>query len=156
MSTTTNIQAKFKQLFHTAGANTTDTSDTVDSLNDVIVNIKLPNGNDGNAAVGAANSSVTFTLPYSAKLYKAYLSSTNAIDNAAADTIFVNVSVNGTAAIAFNSDNLASTLAANTATALTVTNASLSAGNAVVVSYAQQTVANNFVDGILTLVFQRT
>jgi len=155
MSTTTNIITKQKQLDYNSGANAAVVSDAVDALHYEIVNIKLPLDNDGNSAATAENSQVAFTLPFAATLTSAYLSSTNAIDNAAADTIFVNVSVNAVSSIAFDSDDLAASIAANAVSALTVTEKDLAAGEVVLVAYAQQTAANNYLDGILQLNFRR-
>lgn len=154
MSTTTNIVTKQKQANYNAGANSSDVDSAVEALHYEIVNVKLPSGNDGNAASAAANSSISFTLPFAATLTSAYMSSINAIDNAIADTIFVNVSVNGVSSIAFDSD-ATDGIAANGIATLTVTEADLDAGETVLVAYAQQTPANNYVDGVLQLVFKR-
>lgn len=158
MSVTTNIVAKFKQLFHSAGTTSNAVSDAVDALNDIYIAVKVPDASKcpGGNAANATNSSITLTLPIDTKLVSAYMTSTNAIDNDAADTIFVNVSVNGVAAIAFDSDATAG-IAANAAAALTVNtvNSYLDAGEPCIISYAQQTAAKNFIDGVVTLAFRR-
>lgn len=157
MSVTTNIVTKFKQLFYNAGTTPDLVDSAIDAMDDIIVAIKVPSGNDGNAASAAVNSAMSFALPVDTKLIGAKMSTTNAIDNAAADTINLNVAVNGIVAVAFDSDALAATLAANTVTNLTVNtvNSFLDAGEVCIVSYLQQVAANNYLDGIVTLQFRR-
>jgi len=157
MSDTTNIIAKIKQAYYNAGSTSNAVSDAVEAMNDVLVNIQLPatqKGDDGNAQT-SVNNQVAFTLPVDCVLQSAYLSSINAIDNAEADTIFLNVSVNAVSVIAFDSDD-SDGIGANAVSALTVNSIpQLDAGEVVLVAYAHQTAANNFLDGVLTMNFRR-
>jgi len=157
MTTTSNLIQKQKQAGHAAASTSNAVSDAVDVLNDFYLTVQLPTGSDGNTTVTAANDSVAVSVPLDCKLQNAYLTATAAITNTAGDTILVNVATNGVAAITFDSDDLAATAAANSATALTVNtvNSFVDIGEVVLVSYTMEDNTNNYLEGILTLGFRR-
>ena len=155
MSDTTNVIAKQKALYH--DANSSNVSDAVEAMHDIIINVKLPTGSDGNAAVGAADDSLVVTTPVDAKLVSAYFAATVSITNEAANTIALTIKTNGETAVSFDSDDLAATVAANAIAELTVNaaNSFLDAGEVCLIAYTQQQVAENYLEGELVLTFRR-
>jgi hypothetical protein len=158
MSVTTNIVAKFKQLFHAAGANSNSVSDAIDALNDFYIDLKIPNGFDGNAASAAANASVTVPVFVDAKLIGAKLSTTTAIANTTGDDVVITVATNGVTVATFNSNAAVSgAVAANGVANITVTttNSFVDAGEKILVAYTMGDVTNNYPNGILSLQLRR-
>ncbi len=167
MSDITNVIAKQKQLYHNAGANSSATSDAVDSINDFFITVKLPTGSDGNTTVTAANDSVATTAPVDCKLVSAYFATTPTITSTAGgrastsgpatDTININVQTNGVAVVNFNSDNLAAASGANAVVTLTVNsvNSFLDAGEVCLIDYNMEDNTNNYIEGELVLGFRR-
>jgi len=155
MSDTTNVIAKQKALYH--DANSSNVSDAVEAMHDIILNVKIPTGSDGNTAVAAADDSLVTTLPVNGKLVSAYFATTVDITNEAANTIALTVKTNGITAISFDSDDLAATVSANSIATLTVdaSNSFLDAGEACLIAYTQQQVAENYLEGELVLTFRR-
>jgi len=157
MSDTTNVTTKQKQLYHDSAANAQAVSDAVDALTDIVVNVQLPTGSDGEDSINAANDSVCITMPVNCKLQSAYLTATNTITSTGTDTILVTVKTNGVTAATFNSDTLAAAISANGVSAITVNtvNSFVDAGEVVLIAYTMEDNANNYIEGELILGFRR-
>jgi hypothetical protein len=160
MSVTTNVIAKFKQLFYNSGT-TPDLVDTaVEAMNDYFYTVKLPNGADGNSAVTAANSAVTIPVFVDSKLIAAKLScdKDKAILNTAADDIVVTIATNGVTVSTFNSNAAATgAVAANATVNLTVNtvNSFVDAGENILVAYTMADNTNNTPNAIISLQLRR-
>lgn len=161
MSTTTNVIAAQKGLYHGQGANSSDLDSAVDALHDIVVTVNVPgvvDDGDGNASAAAsASGSILTTVPVNCKLVSAYFCTVPTITSTAGDTVTLNVTTNGVAAVNFDSDDLASASGANTVVALTVddSNSFVDAGEAVNIIFAAEDGPNNFLQGTLVLGFRR-
>lgn len=158
MSVTTNVVAKFKQLFHNAGTTSNAVSDAVDALNDFYITVQLPVGYDGNTAAAAANAAVTVPVFADSKLLGAKLSATTAMTNTAGDDVVLTVATNGVTVCTYNSNAAATgAIAANGVSNLTVTttNSFVDAGEKILVAYAMADNTNNYLNGTLTLQLRR-
>ena len=157
MSVTTNVVTKRKQAYYNAGANSAVVDTAVEEIDDIVITVRVPffTSADGNAANGV-NDSTTLTLPVATKLAGGKYACTTALANTGTDTVLITVSCNGSAAALVNSD-IIDNVAANGTTNFVVTeaNAALAADETCHLAFTMEDVANNPVDGVVTLQFRR-
>ena len=158
MTTTANIIQKKKQQYHAAASTSNAVSDAVDALDDIFIPLRVPfaMSADGNAGNGV-NDSTTMSFAVATELVGGKYAATTALSNVEGDTVTITVSCNGSAAVAFDSDDITN-VAANAVTDFSVTaaNAALAAGTTCHVEFTIEDAQNNPLDGIITLQFRRT
>jgi DNA/RNA-binding domain of Phe-tRNA-synthetase-like protein len=158
MSVTTNIVAKFKQLFYNAGDNSNAVSDAVEQFNDFFIAVQVPAEPAGNAYAAAANGSVALTVPYNAKLVGCNICTTPAVTNATGDDIVITVTTNGATAATYNSNASAQgAISANSVGAFSVNtvNSFIDAGEVCKLAYTMADNTNNYLNGVVTITFRR-
>ena len=147
MSTTTNIIAGLKQLFHGKGASSIDVSDSVDKIARKEVQVYLESA--------TTNISVNYKVEGDQKLISAFLSPTVATASSVANTVFFTIQTNGVTVANVNTDGdslNATAVGQYYDLSVNAVNAFVDSGEYVVVSCLHQ--EGNAAGGMVTLRFE--
>lgn len=151
MSTQSNIVDQQRAIFHSAGDNSADVESHVNGFVDLVEYVRV--GGPGTAVNDYAIICPTVNCKLKAATYIG-----EALANTAGDDIVLTITTNGVSCVSWNTNTGAQdAIAANTLTDLspTVTNSFVDTDEQVVLNWTMADAANNNLNGVVRLVFER-